>query len=257
MPKMIKMILANAILMVLFSFSARSDELALSFSEVSKLPIHSFEQDKAKANIVAFVGGKGLKNNQGKSKNFLVHQKHTFIAAGLNFYLFPNWSKNEKATYKLRASEDRARRILNLVKGIGKRNILPTYLVGFSRGSVDAARFSKLFADYIKGVVLASAVYTNPSRKAQHYSMERVLGSKANVSVLVAHHEKDRCHVTPFFYAKGFFDELKAPRKTLLSYKDGEASGRECGPLNHHGFEGIQVQVANDIAKWIAADSAK
>jgi pimeloyl-ACP methyl ester carboxylesterase len=252
-----KRILASATVMIILSSAAVADQVTLSFPDVSELPIHSVEQAKAKANIIALIGGNGLKNSQGNSKNFLVTQRGDFIAAGLNFYLFPNRSEDEKASYKLRGSEERAARILNLTKEINKRNKLPIYLVGFSRGSVDAAKFSKLFPDHIKGIVLASGVYTNSSKKAEFYSMERILGSTVNVGVLVAHHEKDFCNVTPFSYAKYFFEELEAPRKAFLSYKDGGASGRECGPLNHHGFEDIQDRVANDIAQWIAVDSDK
>ena len=252
-----KRILANTIVMITLSSAALADQVTLSFPDVSELPIHIVEQAKAKANIIALIGGKGLKNSQGNSKNFLVTQRNNFIAAGLNFYLFPNRSEDEKASYKLRGSEERAERILNLTKEINKRNNLPIYLVGFSRGSVDAAKFSKLFPDHIKGIVLASGVYTNSSKKAEFYSMEMILGSIVDVTVLVAHHQKDSCKVTSFYYAKDFFEELEAPRKAFLSYKDGGASGRKCGPLNHHGFEDIQDQVANDIAQWIAVDSAK
>ena len=206
-----KRILASATVMIILSSAAVADQVTLSFPDVSELPIHSVEQAKAKANIIALIGGNGLKNSQGNSKNFLVTQRGDFIAAGLNFYLFPNRSEDEKASYKLRGSEERAARILNLTKEINKRNKLPIYLVGFSRGSVDAAKFSKLFPDHIKGIVLASGVYTNSSKKAEFYSMERILGSTVNVGVLVAHHEKDFCNVTPFSYAKDFFEELEAP----------------------------------------------
>ena len=47
------------------------------------------------------------------------------------------------------------------------------------------------------------------------------------------------------------FKKLKAPKKNLLNYTGGTGTGRECGPYHHHGFEGIELKVANDIAKWI------
>ncbi|MAH83554.1 MAG: hypothetical protein CBB68_04230 [Rhodospirillaceae bacterium TMED8] len=252
-----KKTLFSACLVLLFSESAIADIKPLSFLNVSQLPIFTDEQDKASANVIAFIGGKGMKNAQGKSKNFLVTQRKYFTNSGLNFYLFPNWSKKERASYQLRNSQKRAGRVLNLVKEISKRNKLPTYLIGFSRGSVDSARFSKLFPNYIKGIILASGVYTNDSRKAEYFSMEQIIGPIANVAVLVVHHEKDECKVTPFYYSKKFYENLKATRKTFLSYSQGGASGRNCGPLHHHGFEDIQDIVAQDIAAWISADAAK
>jgi predicted esterase len=236
---------------------AQVEAIEVTFSDVSELPIHGYESNIAKANIIALIGGVGLKNTQGQSKNFLVTQKTNFIRAGINFYLFPNWSEKEKATYRLRGSKKRANRILNLLSELGKRNSLPTYLVGFSRGSVDAANFSKLFSGKIKGIVLASGIYKNSSKKAGFFSMERIIGSESDVSVLVAHHQKDDCKVTTFQYAKNFYEKLLAPRKKLLVYTDGVPTGRKCGPLHHHGFEGIQDKVSDDIAAGIVSDAIK
>ena len=35
------------------------------------------------------------------------------------------------------------------------------------------------------------------------------------------------------------------------NYTEGFGTGRECGPYHYHGFEGIELKVANDIAEWI------
>ena len=35
------------------------------------------------------------------------------------------------------------------------------------------------------------------------------------------------------------------------NYTGGTGTGRECGPYHHHGFEGIELKVANDITEWI------
>ena len=120
-----------------------ADDVKLNFSKVSKLPIHAFENDEANANMMAILGGTGLKNKKGKSTNFLVIQESTFTNLKLNYYLFPNWSEHERVNYQFRAGEKRASRILSFVAKISKRNSLPTYLAGFSRGSVDAASFAK------------------------------------------------------------------------------------------------------------------
>ena len=228
----------------------------INIRAVSSLPIHAVETATSKVNMIAIIGGKGLRNIKGKSNNYLVTQKNIFTNANLNFYLFPNSSKNEKASYTVRAKKIQADRILHLVRGIAKRNSLPTYLVGFSRGAVDVATFAKLYPEKVKGIVIASGIYTNTSKKAHEYSMEKIIGSDIMTSILVVHHKKDMCKVTQFAYAQQFISSLNAPKKDTLFYEGGTPSGRACGPLHHHGFEGIEKQVAVGIANWITSDAA-
>ena len=233
------------------AFLVRSDVWRLDLPNVSTFPIIADETPHAVVNIISIIGGVGLRNGKGRSKNYLVKQKYTFIDEGLNYYLLPNWEKSEKASYAIRASDQRAERILGLVKKIRERNSKPIWLMGFSRGSVDVGYFAKRYASKIDGIVLASAVYENSSKKAEFYSMEEVIGDEINTPVLVAHHADDTCIVTQYGPAKNFFDNLKAPRKYFLKFIGGDATGRECGPLNHHGFEGIEEKVAREISIWI------
>ena len=249
--------LVTVIILIGLTSSVFADNKRIILPTVSSLPVHITETGEAKANLIVIIGGVGIKNEEGKSKNFLVTMKEKFIEKNLNLFLFPNWSSSEKAGYSLRASKKRARRILNLVKEINLRNNLPVYLIGFSRGSVDVASFSNFFSKTIDGIILASGIYTNTSKKAELFTMEKLIGSEVNNAVLVVHHEKDACEVTSFVYAKKFYKKLKAPRKTMFKYKSGGTSGRECGPKHYHGFENIGEQVAEDIAKWIVVDSLR
>ena len=82
---------------VMINGSAWANSIELNLENVSKLPIHSYENKKAKFNFIAIIGGAGLKNKKGKSKNFLVTQKLIFTNSNLNYYLFPNWSETEKS----------------------------------------------------------------------------------------------------------------------------------------------------------------
>ena len=252
-----KTVFSALLIFSLFTRPGVSELVILDVKTASKLPVHAEEFTQAKANIIAFVGGKGLKNRKGRSKNYLVKVRSTLISDNLNFYLFPNWSADDTAFYARRASNERTERILNLLSAINKRNALPTYLVGFSRGSVDVASFAKRHPKKIRGIVIASGVYKNTSKKAAQYSMEKIIGKKVGVRVLIVHHKKDKCKVTPFKYAKKFATTLDAPNKTFLSYDGGTPSGKPCGPLHHHGFEQMEETVARDIAKWIIADVKK
>ncbi len=238
-------------LLFFLSQDVHAENVNFKVAETSALPVHAIENGSAKANIIAIIGGKGVNNSAGRSRNYLATQKETFANQGLNFYLLPNQSEQEKASYRLRDSQKRADRIKALVEAIKDRNGKPVFLVGFSRGSVDAGRFAKTYPEDINGIVLASGIYTNSSKKAQDYAMESVIGTRISTSVLIVHHREDTCRVTPFGYAERFYERLTAPVKGLLDYSGGGSSGRECGPLNHHGFEDLESRVATDISKWI------
>jgi hypothetical protein len=69
--------------------SASADNVQLDAIKVSELPIHGIETTKSNANIIAIIGGAGLRNKDGKSQNYLVKQGQTFVQAGINFYLLP------------------------------------------------------------------------------------------------------------------------------------------------------------------------
>jgi predicted peptidase len=218
---------------------------------VSNLPIHIFESQNASAHIIGFVGGNGLKNKSGISKNYIVKQRSVFVNSGINFYLFPNFDQNEKASYKLRASQKRIKRIRALIKFIKEADDKPIYLLGFSRGSVDAGAFSKSHPALIEGIILMSGVYKNKSKKAHDFSMDKIIGTKTSVTTLLVHHEKDLCKVTKFAEAKKFYANLNSPKKMMLTFSDGEGSGKACGPKNFHGYEKIEAYVARSVAQWI------
>ena len=239
------------IIFLIFVQESYSYNLKIKLEGVSNLPINAYEKKSSIANLVAIIGGKGLKNKHGKSRNFLVRIKDKIENNYLNYYLFPNSTKKEKASYELRVSAERIERILALVKAIKKRNKKPIFIAGFSRGSVDAGKFSKIYPGEISGIILASGIYTNFSKKAEFYSMQLIIGESIKVPTLVIHHTDDNCIATPFVYAKKFFEGLKAPSKTFKAYSGGYTSGGECGPFNYHGFEGIEEKVVDNMVKWI------
>ena len=238
------------------SFLLSSKSFALEQSKIenkkiSDLPVFITSIENFNANLIGISGGKGMKNETGKSKNFLKRYKNNFVEKGIAFYLFPNVNSATKASYPRRISEDRIGRLNELVKYINSVNDKPIFIIGFSRGTVDAGFYAKKYPESISGIILASGVYKNDSNKAKNFSMEKIIGKKIKVDTLVVHHEKDECSVTQYKYAKSFFKKLKAPKKNLLNYTGGSGTGRECGPYHYHGFEGIELKVANDISEWI------
>ncbi len=219
--------------------------------KISDLPVFTTTIDNFNANLIGIIGGKGMKNETGKSENFLKRYKDNFVEKGIAFYLFPNVNSVTKASYPRRISEDRIERLNELVKYISSINDKPIFIIGFSRGAVDAGFYAKKYPESISGIILASGIYRNESNKAKNFSMEKIIGKRIKVDTLIVHHEKDLCSVTQYKYAKSFFKKLKAPKKNLLNYIGGTGTGKECGPYHYHGFEGIELKVANDIADWI------
>ena len=240
---------------LLFAHNSYANYITIDVERISKLPIHAYENRSSIANVVAIIGGNGLKNKHGKSRNFLVRTKEKFKNNLINYYLFPNYNKREKASYEFRVSAKRVERIFALLEVIKKRNNKPIFIAGFSRGSVDAGKIAKIYPDGISGIILASGIYTNFSKKAEFYSMQIIIGESVQVPTLIVHHTDDDCIATPFYYAKKFYRRLKAPSKMLFAYSDGLTNGGECGPFNHHGFEGLEQKVAGDIASWIISMS--
>ena len=245
------------ILLVLFlicTSSSYSEEISVFNKSISELPIHITLPEKIKANVIAIVGGKGINNAMGKSNNYLTRNKNNFVNSDIAFYLFPNFKKSDTASYKFRASSHQVKRIKLLVEYIKTQNKHPIFILGFSRGSVDTAAYAKKFPDSLKGIIIISGVYKNQTKKAKLFSMEKIIGKSINVKTLIVHHEKDACKVTQFKYAFKFFKSLKW-QKELFKYTDGKGTGRVCGPYHHHGYEGIEDKVSNDISDWIINNS--
>ena len=236
---------------ILSSKSFAIEQLKIENKKISDLPIFVTEIENINANLIGIIGGKGMKNEMGKSKNFLKRHKDDIVKKGIAFYLFPNVNSNTKASYPRRISKDRIGRLNELIKYIRSINDKPIFIIGFSRGAVDSGFYAKNYPESISGIILASGIYKNDSNKAKNFSMEKIIGKKIKVETLIVHHEKDLCRVTQYKYAKSFFKKLKSPKKNLLNYTGGTGTGRECGPYHHHGFEGIELKVANDIAEWI------
>ena len=234
-----------------FTFNALANEVKLIVKKTSQLPINGLESDGTAANLIGFIGGKGIKNKNGKSRNFLVREKFTFFNAGLNFYIFPNFSSNTNASYKIRNSIEQNNRITALINFLKKRNSKPIYLVGFSRGSVDVANYYSKYNASIKGIILVSGIYKNKSKKAKSFSMGKIFGKQSIERILIVHHKKDACLVSKPSEAHKFFKNISAIKKDFFFFNLGSLTGKKCGPFHHHGYEGIENKVVKKIANWI------
>ena len=239
-----------SILVVFITFSLFSFETyaaKIKVQSVSENPIFSFTNPNAKVNVIGFVGGAGIKRGVGKSQNPLARERKAFKQAEINYYIFPNPKTRKGISLKYRKSKDHVKKISNLIKYLKKENNLPTILIGHSRGSVSvSAAANALGKNVVKGIVVMGSL-TATSQKVKAPFIMRNMLKKTSVPVLIIHHKKDGCIVTPFAPVKSL---SKKKGFSLVAISGGGSTGNPCGPLHYHGFEGTMSQVITEIKKW-------
>ena len=103
----------------------------------------------------------------------------------------------------------------------------------------------------LAATILASSRFgQSNARPVQDLPLEKV-----RVPVLVAHHQDDQCQVCPPSLLPRLMERFKATQAKLLTYEGGQSSGPPCEAFAHHGFNGIEGKVVDDIAAWIASQS--
>ena len=233
---------------VLFFYATNSLAEKLNLPDISENPIFAYENSNAKVNVIGFVGGGGIKKGVGKSQNPLARERKAFKDAGINYYIFPNPKKNKKIEIGYRKSKDHIKRIEKLIDYLRSKNNLPIILVGHSRGSVSVAAATNLLGSKkIKGSIIMGSITAPSSAVSTSFIMKTMFKNKPDVPILVIHHEKDACVVTPYTGAKGVADKHNFK---LIKISGGGSSGDVCGPLHYHGFEDKMTEVIQSIKEW-------
>ena len=76
---------------------------------------------------------------------------------------------------------------------------------------------------------------------------------RVRIPVLVAHHRQDGCRACLFADVPPVLERLTAtPRKELMVFDGGISVGDPCEARAYHGFNGIEREVIERIATWIA-----
>jgi pimeloyl-ACP methyl ester carboxylesterase len=220
--------------------------------------------ERPAAGIVLFAGGHGglgLGANGALSwghGNFLVRSREAFVRHGLMVAVVdaPSDRLPQPALTGFRATAEHARDVAAVVAALRAEAKLPVWLVGTSRGATSVANAAvRLGEEGPDGIVLTAAVAgrTDPD------SVDLMdLGAVA-VPVLIVHHARDECRVTPFNAAKALLERFGAsPRKAFLPFDGGgPPAGRPCEAHHWHGFVGIEEDVVKRIADWIKAQSKR
>ena len=129
---------------------------------------------------------------------------------------------------------------------------VPVWLVGTSRGTQSVGYVATELAgqDGPDGIVLTSSILRDKGDRAvPAMPLERI-----RVPVLVVHHEQDGCKACPFADVPALMSKLgAAPRSQLLAFRGGENQGDPCEAFAHHGYNGLERDVVQQISAWILA----
>jgi pimeloyl-ACP methyl ester carboxylesterase len=196
----------------------------------------------------------GSLRNEG---NFLVRSRALFVQHGYAVVLPDTPSDHSTSPFlggTFRESPEHAADLAAVIGWARQRFSRPVWIVGTSRGTHSAAlaALSPPGVGTPDGLVLTSTILTSSrfgpamARPVPDMPLERV-----HVPVLVAHHQQDQCEVCPPSQLPRLMDKFKSTHAKLLTFEGGQSSGPPCEAFAHHGFNGIEGKVVDDIAAWI------
>jgi len=213
------------------------------------------------ATVVLFTGGHGglqmradgsMRSGNG---NFLVRSRQLFAEQGLAVAVVDAPSDRQTPPYLrgFRSQPEHAADTRALIGWLRGQLKLPVWLIGTSRGTQSAAFAATALApaDGPDGIVLTSSVLSDTKEQP----VPAMALHNIRQPVLVVHHEKDACPICAYADVPLLFDQLtQSPKKQLLTFSGGETQGDPCQPLAHHGYNGIQPEVVQQISAWILSD---
>ena len=127
---------------------------------------------------------------------------------------------------------------------------VPLWLVGTSRGTQSAAFAAIELASAARGpdgLVLTSTIVTDDSGRP----VPQMPLSTLKIPVLVVHHENDGCRLCASRRAENGRALQCVAAKELIAITGGISVGNPCEAMAYHGFNGIEADVVDKIARWI------
>ena len=210
------------------------------------------QRPNASATLVLLPGGKGgigLKDGVPTSENFLVRTRERFADAGFNVAIVGRPSDHADLDLVFRTSPEHVEDLRVVVEHLRSELGKPVWLVGTSRGTTSAAAAAIALGEAIAGVVLTSSI-TEPGTPG---AVENMPLERIRVPVLVVHHRRDACRLTPPDEAQRIVGGLtQSPRAKLLMVDGGSgARGSPCEALHWHGYIGMEDEVADAMIDFI------
>lgn len=219
------------------------------------------EPAAASSVVVLLTGGNGsvdiaANGFMRREGNFLVRSRGLFADRGHAVLVLDAPSDRGGPRYMggvFRESPEHAADLAAVVAWARARYGQPVWLVGTSRGTHSAATAAlQLKAPNAPdGIVLTSTILArsgeSPARPLTELDLTGV-----TLPVLVVHHEQDPCQVCPPALLPELMKRLPAGT-ALRTYTGGQSRGAPCDPFSHHGFNGIEDRVVQDISTWIGS----
>jgi hypothetical protein len=216
-----------------------------------------------KAAVVLFAGGHGGLQlaadgtiRWGKG-NFLVRSRQMFAAQELTVVVLDAPSDRQSPPFLggFRQTPEHAADVKAVIAWLRAAAHVPVWLVGTSRGTQSVGYVATELAgnDGPDGIVLTSSILRDDKGRA----VPAMPLEKIRVPVLVVHHEEDGCALCPFADVPALMSKLGgAPSSQLLAFKGGENQGDPCEAFAHHGYNGLERDVVQQITAWIVAKQA-
>jgi len=213
-----------------------------------------------RAAVILLAGGHGglqifpngsMKWGEG---NFLVRSRQRFAEQGLLVAVVDAPSDRQAPPFLqgFRQRPEHGADIRAVITWLRETAKVPVWLVGTSRGTQSAGYIATESSgpDGPDGIVLTSTILTDDKGRAvPAMPLDRI-----RVPVLVVHHEQDACALCSFADVPALMARLRnAPRSQLLAFTGGDSRGDPCEAFAHHGFNGLERDVVQQIAAWIVA----
>jgi alpha/beta superfamily hydrolase len=216
---------------------------------------------RSAANVILFAGGHGalnLRESSGYlnirwgSGNFLIRTRERFADNGLTVAVVdaPSDMLDGGMSGGFRTTADHVKDIEGVIAWLKRRNGLPVWLVGTSRGTESAAYVGIHTRFPIGGVVLTSSISVSTSKGSavDSFALENI-----RVPVQIVYHEQDGCSVTPAYGNRAIKNGLtNSPKVVMKGFTGGsEPISGPCTAKSEHGFLGLEDEVVAAIAEFI------
>jgi hypothetical protein len=187
----------------------------------------------------------------GAAQNFVVRTRQAYAAAGFAAAVPDTPSDHPQGTTgQFRSSQADALDMQALVAWLKGQWSVPVWMVATSRGTISAANAAaRSKTDAPDGVVLTSCVTVDPGDAGQD-SLANVDLAAIRAPVEAIDHRQDGCPASPFANAQA----MATARGWPFVPVDGGVEAPDadpCGPLSHHGFDGLDAQVVADVVAFV------
>jgi len=251
------------LLAFLVSFGALAFEVedVKSRGETTRLLVE--KGDNPFVTLVLFAGGKGVMNISDRGfigwglGNFLVRSRRLFWNHGAITAVIDAPTDERKTLHEFRRTEDHAKDVGAVIKHLRAKYALPVWLVGTSRGTNSVANAGlRLKSNKLDGIVLTATMLAFNGRWGGDWVTNMDI-EKIEMPVLIVHHKKDKCIVTPPGEVGKLKEKLKNAKPVKVLWYEGGSGmrGPDCQAHQYHGFMGIEKKVVSDIMGWIKSQT--